>query len=290
MLKKDRRAAAKKMNKLSASEAKETTIYFVNSNGSYKENTVKLKSGKVVSLTPFYQPTEFFIEEDNEFSFVMNYAEETTSPRGVEDKLHIREKNGSIYQLLSDKDVFITETEFEDLSNEDQDLYEYYGESVIAYEVWNWGTNGNNPHMVDSFETEEEAEDYIYDATYNYDYQNSANYRQYFESKEDALDELYRQSAYAFDVSEEVAKSIHEHQLIANAIKASRKQEAVIREKQRKAQQAERVEKLAPEYAKLIDKVEGESYNETCSRLKHAIGEKIEGVVFHAAVQLIRKK
>ncbi len=49
-----------------------------------------------------------------------------------------------------------------------------------------------------------------------------------------------------------------------------------------------RFEIIAQEYAKLITKIEGESYKSTCQRLSNAIGDKIEKKVFHMAVKIVR--
>lgn len=47
--------------------------------------------------------------------------------------------------------------------------------------------------------------------------------------------------------------------------------------------------KEAEKYSDLIIKIENESYKGTCDRLSKAIGKKINGIIFHYAVKLIRQ-
>lgn len=58
-------------------------------------------------------------------------ADETTTPKGVAPRLHVRE-------------------------NETVD--------GMQFEVWTWGVGGNNPRREDAFGTEEEARMYIWDS------------------------------------------------------------------------------------------------------------------------------
>jgi len=51
-----------------------------------------------------------------------------------------------------------------------------------------------------------------------------------------------------------------------------------------------RIEDMAQMYAKLIDPVKGEPYDETARRLKKAIGGRAENAVFRRAVDIIRKE
>ena len=75
------------------------------------------------------------IEKTNLYDHIMESADETTTPRGVGKRLHVRE-------------------------NEDE----------ATYELWSWGALGNNPYFIDSFDTEEEAEEELFARTYEYDF------------------------------------------------------------------------------------------------------------------------
>ena len=62
------------------------------------------------------------IQRTNLADFLREHcSDQTTTPRGVAQRLHIRENEGK-------------------------------------YEVWTWGVNGNNERYLDTFDTKEEAE------------------------------------------------------------------------------------------------------------------------------------
>ena len=70
------------------------------------------------------------LEEYTLAAFLREFcSDETTSPRGVEPRLHIRERDGK-------------------------------------FDVWTWGPAGNFPRKLDTFDTEEEAERDIMHAWY----------------------------------------------------------------------------------------------------------------------------
>jgi hypothetical protein len=191
------------------------------------------------------------IEENNLYDFVMESAEKTTSPRGVEMKLHIRE-------------------------NQEEG----------TFDVYNWGFRGQNLTLVQSFDTEEEAEDFIFERTFQYDFiADDQRNTCYFYTKEHAIESLIEIMADKYGIYEYVAKSILRHQLKADELR-------VIKEKEhaKKIEEYnERVHQLVPIYAKLIEKKQ-ESFKETCHRLNEAIGSRIENRIFFGAVKLIRSK
>lgn len=55
-------------------------------------------------------------------------------------------------------------------------------------------------------------------------------------------------------------------------------------------QDKQRILDLAKIYADMIERIDGEEYRETASRLRNAVGGRIEEPVFRKAVELIRKK
>lgn len=67
-------------------------------------------------------------------------ADETTSPKGIEPRLHIRgpfyqTSDGVIHDEILEADHWIKDQELEDDLDEVPEIYE----------LWTWGVNGNNP-------------------------------------------------------------------------------------------------------------------------------------------------
>lgn len=228
--------------KISAKEAKETIIFAIEDDQIYSE--------------PLYD-------------FVMKSAEETTSPVGVMQKLHIRHED---YSCRYGKRNAVNNSEG-------------------LYEVWIWGPRGNGQTFLDSFETEEEAEDYIFNRTYEYDFAtNDQRDTSYYFSEKEAKDELICTYAERHDIDIPVAESIFHKKELIEAVKLQRYKQAKEKAKQSSLVENERINVIAAEYAKMISAEAGESYKQTAARLSAAIGEKIEGRVFHAAVKMIRCK
>lgn len=134
------------------------------------------------------------IEKTNLYDFVMSFADETTSPRGVEPRLHIRK-------------------------NEDDN----------TFEVWTWGVRGQNLRNIGSGLTEEEAIDWIYSSVYCTDFQNSSESTIYFESEEDAENDLAERFSEENNISIETAKHILRKEKIVSNIKQERNR--LLREK-----------------------------------------------------------
>jgi len=123
------------------------------------------------------------VVEDNLCDFVMESAEETTTPNGVEMKLHVRE-----------------------VSN-------------VRYEVWKWGPSGYGSRFIEAFETEEAAEDDIFERTYNSDFmEDDQRDTSFYSTYEEALEPLAENFAYDNDIDVKVAKSILHHQDCARQI------------------------------------------------------------------------
>lgn len=127
------------------------------------------------------------IEKTNLYDFVMSFADETTSPRGVEPRLHIRQ-------------------------NEDDN----------TFEVWTWGVRGQNLREIGSGLTEEEAIDWIYSSVYCTDFQNSSESTIYFESEEEAKNDLAERFSEENNISFETAKHILRKEKIVSNIKQER--------------------------------------------------------------------
>lgn len=112
------------------------------------------------------------VVETNLYDFIMASADETTSPDGAERKLHIRHES---YNWGSKGLV----------NNEDG-----------LYEVWDWGFRGQAPRFLDDFETEEEAEDYIFHLVEEDDFANDDQRdTMYYNTREEAEADLAKMNA-----------------------------------------------------------------------------------------------
>jgi hypothetical protein len=220
------------------------------------------------------QNTEIFVIEDNKvektnlYDFVMISASETTSPVGIMPHMHIRHE-----------DYFCRYGRLNSVNNDEG-----------HYEVWLWGHSGNGSTFVQEFETESEAEDFIFERTYLYDFEKDDQRDTcFYESYEEANEERIRLYAESNRIDLDVAESILKHEEIRDKMVAERKKlsDAIAKAAYEKGK--EQINAMASNYKDLISKIEGESYKQTAGRLSNAIGERIESHIFHAAVKFIRK-
>ena len=110
-------------------------------------------------------------------------ADETTSPRGVAPRIHVREVAVMVYQNIETKDL-IDEEDYDNLDEEEQDNFSFYGERQ-NYEIWSWGVNGNNPrYLGPTFENEEEADNDILEHFEYYVQNKNDNAPSYFNTEE----------------------------------------------------------------------------------------------------------
>ncbi len=238
-------------------EAQATEIFVLDCNVDGELKTFKIGNRSITKFEYDYESLKTFIEvaKTNIYDFVMLSAEETTSPRGVEMKLHVRE-------------------------NEEEE----------TWEVWSWGVGGNHPRFIASFESEEEAEDDIFTRTFNYDFEEDDQRDTcYYSSEEDAIEAKLELLSEWWGVSEDTAKSIIHHQEVKDDIEAQRESDRVEAQRLKREEEEARINESALFYSEMIN-AKKESYKETCTRLSVAIGSKIEKKVFHAAVKIIRKK
>jgi hypothetical protein len=112
------------------------------------------------------------IVETNLFDHVMGSVDETTSPVGVMRRFHIRHRDN---HHLSDRRGLLKTT----INKEGK------------FEVWTWGVRGNNPRFIQEFETEDQAEDWLFQRTYEADFvQDDQRNTSYYHSQEDAAHAL----------------------------------------------------------------------------------------------------
>ena len=156
------------MTTLSAQQARDTKVFVIN----------------------WHNKPEPIIEETTLFEHVCESAEKTTTPFGIGCKMFTREKMGSFYQKTGDVKKIITESAYEILFDEDREDYEYYGEGIVAWELCKWMPNGK-AHVIDTYDTEEEANDEWYTRTYNCDFMpDDQRDTAYYSTEEEAKVEL----------------------------------------------------------------------------------------------------
>lgn len=283
MLKQDRKASAKIMK---SKEAKEKQIFFIEPyNEVYQKRFIGTniigeriwfhKESEGLGLTQIRQLSselincDYRIASSNLYDFVMQSAEETTSPRGAEMKLHIRHSDYPSPRFAAHLAVPAEEDTFE---------------------VWTWGASGRHPQLIESFDTEEEAVDFIFERIYQYDFlPDDQRNTCYFDSEEEAMSELIESYAARYNIDFTVAESYYKHSLKATELREKKELDERRKNAEISAKNQERINTIASEYAKLITKIEGESYKQTAARLSQVIGERIESAVFHAAVKIIRQ-
>jgi hypothetical protein len=138
--------------------------------------------------TIFYFDFQDKIKSMKLADFIYLSNDETTSPRGVESRLHIRE-------------------------NQDEEG------NVMTYDVWSWGIRGNNPCFVESFETEEEANEYLFEcACIDFEKDDQRDTR-YFDTIEEAEKEEIESFANNFEVKFDTAKSILRKQKLIDLVR-----------------------------------------------------------------------
>lgn len=195
--------------KLTAKEAKEKTIYALNINYSYYDRREVYSNGKEF-IRRVSKIEDVDVVTENLFDFIWASVEETTSPRGVAPKLHIR-VNGVCNTVCGD----------------------YQNEEDCCIEVWTWGVGGNNPHFIQEFQTISEAEDFLFEKCYDYDFQNECNRSTFY--TED-FEEAQKEASEIMEIPLDTYISYSKHKELANQIKAEREEKArVEREKQQEA-------------------------------------------------------
>jgi len=240
--------------KITAKEARETKIYFIKKEG---KSIPRIIRGRQIGYE--FNITKLSIEEDDLYSFVMESAEQGTNPDGAGNKLFIREVE-------------------KDVSDNDDDF-----DFETKFEVRRWNRSGSS--LIFVFDTEEEAEDCLFEIIYKYDFlDDDQRNTTFFYTIEEAEENLIRCYCDIFSIDKEVAISIIHHEGVINQLTEARRQKQI----EISIANNKRIETLALEYAKIISKIEGETYKQTAKRLSDAIGDKIESKVFHKALSFIR--
>lgn len=118
--------------------------------------------------------------------------DETTTPHGIGDRMHIREVE-------------------DDEGN------------AIEWQVWTWGVGGNHPAFSGtSFETEEEAEMYSFERKEWWIAEKNWDAPRWFDSEKEAEEDIIESYASNFGIDKEVAANIRRKEKIVNQIRANK--------------------------------------------------------------------
>lgn len=135
----------------------------------YKVKTAKL----IQSLNYIYIiNTEGEIEQVNYNELVWRFVDMTTTPRGVGPRFHVREE---IWFKVCDS--FLEKKS--DADDEADSVEEETGtrpaiKEVRLFEGWTWGHQGNSPKQIRVFDTQEEADEWLFKGA-EMDFQNDSN-------------------------------------------------------------------------------------------------------------------
>jgi len=146
--------------------------------------------------------SDMSIEEVVYRDYLRDYGgDETTSPRGVEPRIHIREVECNNYLV-----------EGVDFDNEDEAFFYCQRKGLnqdtimsnvkTMWEVWTWGTGGNNPRKLTSHPTEEYAEIDLYEHFEYYIQNKNWNAPIFFDTRKEAIQELADSRGKPFEVIE----------------------------------------------------------------------------------------
>lgn len=174
-------------------------------------------SKQLAEETTIFIVNKNLIEETNLYDFVMISEDETTSPRGVAPRIFYEKNEQILYRFIDN--IVIDEFDYEELNDEDRKFYTI--ETNEWFEMRTWGCTGNREKSLGyRFDTEEEAQNFIYEGIYNFDFQGDCNRRTYYHlTYEDALNEVIENYCDEFDISQETAKHIYRKELILAELK-----------------------------------------------------------------------
>jgi hypothetical protein len=127
------------------------------------------------------------IKEVNYRELVSEFVEKIKTPRGVEPKLHVREVTW--FQVNDD----FYEKEYQ-AKNAADDLEKDTGirpsiKEIARYEGWTWGDQGNSPERLKVFDTNQEAEDWLFECA-EIDFQDDSDAPFVYATKQEAEEDL----------------------------------------------------------------------------------------------------
>lgn len=150
------------------------------------------------------------IQKDTYRGYLNDFGKDLcTSPRGVADRMHIREVKEYLMKNV-ETGAEIWESEYKELEEDEQEKYNYLGEDVKEWQIWSWGVNGNNPHYTGpTFDKEEDAELYYYERSEWYVQEKNNNAPIVYNSIEEAEEEIIQSIKDGEGIDFDVAKSIY---------------------------------------------------------------------------------
>lgn len=198
------------------------------------------------------------------------WSDETTSPRGVENRQQIAavlfdENNDVLTYSLNNRD---------NLTPNDNE--------TLKFALYNWGPSGNRGQLIyEFFDTEEEAYIKLLEGK-EYDYHNkSTNIPTAYESFEEAEEIRIESEAYNMGVDTDVYVSIERKQRLIDSIKLQK-----IEEYNKKYKEKQEI--IFNQYKDVIIPIKDENYKETANRLSIILPNRIDGSTFHRLVKFIR--
>ncbi len=125
------------------------------------------------------------IEQVNYKELVWQFVDMTTTPRGVAPRFHVREEiwfkvEGNLFEKKSDAEDAVAESH-----NESEDGHVPAIEEVTRFEGWTWGHQGNFPKQIQVFDTQEEADEWLFKGA-EMDFQNDCNAPMTFNTQAEA--------------------------------------------------------------------------------------------------------
>lgn len=224
-----------------------------------------MTANQAKNTTIYFVGTNYEVVSDNLYDFVMASAEMTTSPRGVENKMFIE----PLETLTS--------------------ISPYEKVDGWEFEVRMWQPGGRS-RLVDTLETEEEADDFIFQRTEEFDFETDINRgdTSYFFTEYEAIKYAIELFSDLENVEPEVAASILSKMYRVAEFRADRKAHSLAKAKMEQDEREARWKAIAPAYAVLIEPMDGEKFSATASRLSAAIGDRIEKGLFFEAVKMVR--
>ena len=242
------------------------------------------------------------IEKVNLAEFILESTDETTTPRGVGPRTFVEKIEIQVERddLLNDFDCdenedeqikdnfssselfFYLDSGFTNLKDFDLVNGTYY---LDIYTISSWGVGGNNYKKgTEYFLSEENADNELFQRVWKYDFEkDDQRNTMYYMDVEDAQDELVIHFESEWGCSEEVVKHIlRKTEIVSKKREEENKVKREIFDKE--------ILRQSQIFSTLIDKIEGENYKETSTRLSNALPEKISSKVFHKAVKLIRSR
>ena len=181
------------MGNLTANQAKETSVFYLNFNKDF---------------------CNYDVLETNLYDFVMESEDVTTSPRGVEPRIFY-EENTQITYISKIDNSKIDNLEYEFLDNDEKKEFDYLCEEGSEFEIFTWGALGNKKKSLGIiFQSEDQAIDFIFQGVYNSDFQGDCNRdTTYFFSHVEAENNIFEMYSEKFEISIDTAKSIYLKQL-----------------------------------------------------------------------------